>query len=747
MYCVHCGVENVDYANFCSNCGKELNRSPTEEVVDSRTDEPQSEVRVHHPWMGAQEQPKEQAQGEVPNALKTILRRVNGWSTKKKVLWGIVALFLFLICAGVLFGEPVENSGTTTVGPVLLLTGIGSLIGAAVGLVLGLVRKGWRVLKYCSAIFGITVVLYVILNIVAPDGSFEESLNTGQTSESLRPTTTPKPTSSPEPAPVPDAIKKGEISQAHWFEAPDRCNLTIMGGWTTDTYDDIVTDRLAISVVQEAFEIEDEHLPTPQEVELLGDFLNGTREYEVDDWSTLFTIHLEKMSVPLTAFRTIMYAGNPNNDSAVKIDQNVSLLENQFYCRTAEMRDSSSIETARTKRTETSESASATATFPPTVIPPAIAAPMPATINATATPEPFRIGVMESVTGPGEVYGNIAVQAKQMAVDEINAAGGVNGRIIELIVEDEKCNSHDAITAYRKLTDVHGVKIILGTSCSGAMLGAAPLAEEEGIILFSGLATNPDIANAGDYIFRTSMSDGQVGVDTGNVLWEDGIRMLATITEATDYAEGVRRNSVAQFEKRGGRIVGEERYASDVTDFRAQLTELLNANPDGLHVAAQSEFTSGTIVKQTRELGYEGPIYSDIVSIGTTALEIAGDAATGMKAIVADLDPTNSKAQEVIANYRERYDNVPLQWYLGSAYDNVYITAACLKQTGDDQDADGFKDCLYGITWSGAIGNNYSFDENGEVVGVVNVVVEVLPSSDRTEDNQGYKVLGPAPSK
>ena len=361
--------------------------------------------------------------------------------------------------------------------------------------------------------------------------------------------------------------------------------------------------------------------------------------------------------------------------------------------------------------------------------------------------EPYRIGVMESVTGPGETYGNVAVQAKQMAVEEINAAGGVNGRMIELIVEDEKCNAQDAITAYRKLTDVDGVKIILGTSCSGAMLGAAPLAEEEGVVMFSGLATNPDIANAGDYIFRTSMSDAQVGIDTGNVLWADGIRTLATITEATDYAEGVRRTSVEQFEKRGGQIVGEERYASDVTDFRSQLTKLLNANPDGLHVAAQSEFTGGTIVKQARELGYAGPIYSDIVPIGTTALEIAGDAATGMKAITADLDPANSKAQEVIANFRTKYDYVTLPWYLGSAYDDVYITAECLKQTEDDQDADGFRDCLYGITWSGAIGDNYSFDSNGEVVGLANVVVEILPASDRTEDNQGYRVLGPAPSE
>ena len=319
----------------------------------------------------------------------------------------------------------------------------------------------------------------------------------------------------------------------------------------------------------------------------------------------------------------------------------------------------------------------------------------------------FRIGVMESATGAGGTYGTVAVQAKQMAVDEINAAGGINGRTLEIIVEDSKCNAQDSITAYRKLTDVDGVKIILGTSCSGAMLGAAPLANEDGVVLFSGVATSPEIANAGDYNFRTAMNDAQVGIDTGNVLWADGVRKLATITAATDYAEGVRRTSVAQFEKLGGQVVSEERYIEDVTDFRTQLTKLLNANPDALHVASQSEFAGGTIVKQARELGYEGPIYTEVVTIGTTAVAIAGDGATGMKAITADLDPANAKGQEVLANFQERYEYITLPWYLGSAYDDVYIAAECLKKTNDDQDADGFRDCLYEITWSGAIGDNY----------------------------------------
>jgi branched-chain amino acid transport system substrate-binding protein len=364
-----------------------------------------------------------------------------------------------------------------------------------------------------------------------------------------------------------------------------------------------------------------------------------------------------------------------------------------------------------------------------------------------AAKAPLRIGVMESLTGPGETYGKVSLQAKRMAVDEINAAGGINGRMLELVVEDSKCSAQDAITAYNKLTDVDGIKIILGTSCSGAMLGAAPLAEADGVILFSGLATNPDIANAGDYIFRTAISDALLGVDVGNTIWSDGVRKLATISETTDYAEGVRSTSVAQFEKRGGTVVAEERYGSDSTDFRTQLTKLLGESPDALLIASQSEFTGGTIIKQVRELGFAGQIYADIVPVGATALEIAGEAATGTRAVLPDIAPDNDKGQEVLANFRSRYDYVTLAWFLGSGYDDVYITAECLKQTDDDQDADGMRDCLYDITWTGAIGENYSFDENGEVVGLTNVVVEILPVAERTAENQGYKVLGSAPAE
>ena len=357
------------------------------------------------------------------------------------------------------------------------------------------------------------------------------------------------------------------------------------------------------------------------------------------------------------------------------------------------------------------------------------------------------IGAMDALTGVAESYGNPLHRAKLLAVEEINAAGGINGRMLELIVEDSKCTAQDAITAYNKLTDVEGVKIILGPTCSSSMLGAAPLAEKDGVVLFSASATSPDIASAGDYIFRTAINDLQLGIDIGNTLWVDGVRKIAAITEATDYAEGARRTTVAQFEKLGGSVVAAESYASDVIDFRSQLTKLFDKNPDALFLAAQGEASGGTIVKQARELGYDGPIYSEIVPTSPDALSIAGEAATGLKAIVPNPDLTSAAGKEFLGNFKARYGVVAsLPWFQGSAYDDVYIAAECLKQTNDDQDADGFRDCLYNLTWSGAIGDNYSFDENGDMAGLSNVVVEVLPTAERTDENLGYRVLGPAPT-
>ena len=353
----------------------------------------------------------------------------------------------------------------------------------------------------------------------------------------------------------------------------------------------------------------------------------------------------------------------------------------------------------------------------------------------------YRVGVLASLTGPGESYGTVTSQAIQMAADEINMAGGIDGVPLELIIEDSKCNAQDAITAYRKLTQVDGVKIILGTSCSGAMLGVAPLAEQDQVILFSGVATNPIIRHAGDYIFRTSMSDLKMGIGVANLIAKDGHSTLATINESTEYAEVAKEAVVNQFLSLGGQVIGEERYSSDATDFRSHIAKLIALGPQAMYIAAQSEFSGGTVIKQIRELGYEGELYANVVSYGTTALEIAGSSADSLRSVTATITDDNELAQSVLTSFRTRYGYITLPWHLSSVYDDVYITAKCLEQVKDDQHTSAIKDCLYETVHTGAIGEKYSFDADGEVIGVPYQVIQILPTSQRTEDNFGYLAI------
>ena len=132
------------------------------------------------------------------------------------------------------------------------------------------------------------------------------------------------------------------------------------------------------------------------------------------------------------------------------------------------------------------------------------------------------IGVIQSLTGPGETYGNAALNGIQLAVDEINEAGGVLGRQIEITAEDGKCNGTDALTAYTKLVDVDEVSIILGPSCSGELLGYASRVDEDEVVVFSGLTSNPAISTAGDYIFRNVFSDADVGKRLAEVIINEG---------------------------------------------------------------------------------------------------------------------------------------------------------------------------------------------------------------------------------
>ena len=357
---------------------------------------------------------------------------------------------------------------------------------------------------------------------------------------------------------------------------------------------------------------------------------------------------------------------------------------------------------------------------------------------------PLRVGVMQSLTGPGATSGNALLLAQRMAVDEINEAGGVRGRQLELVVADSRCSPEGAIEAYRRLTDEEGVRIVLGPTCSGAMLAAAPLAEADGVVLFSSQTTSPRISGAGDYVFRNAPSDARLAADMAAAMRGDGVRRLATMTEDTDYANDLTAAVAASFAALGGEVAAAASYASDAAAYDEPLTALIAASPDAVLAAPQGQIAGGRIVRRLRELGYEGAIYTASVGSGWRALEEAGGAADGLRVVMPNPFLSTGEGRALLARYREQHGAITIGFYLGAAWDGVHIAAECLRRSGDAGDAEWFRDCLYGIVWSGAIGDGYRFDANGDVVGIGNARLEVLPAAERNAENEGYRLIGPA---
>ncbi len=344
--------------------------------------------------------------------------------------------------------------------------------------------------------------------------------------------------------------------------------------------------------------------------------------------------------------------------------------------------------------------------------------------------ESITIGVIQSLTGPGETYGNVALNGIQLAVDEVNEAGGVLGKQIEIVAEDGKCNGTDALTAYTKLVDVDEVSIILGPSCSGEMLGFASRVDDDEVVVFSGLTSNPAISTAGDYIFRNVFSDADVGKRLAEVIIGKDFREVGLIGEATDYIEGVRTEFANNYETLGGAILSAERYTSEETDFSAALTRVLADDPPALVVLAQSEFAYGTLYKQARELGYEGQMFSVEPGLASKVLEIAGDAAEGVIGVLVPQDiEYNPAGAELTQKYVDKHGSISLHYYIGSSYDSVHIIAGCIEDVGSATDTAGIRDCLYGVNrdnqYTGAIGT-YGFDSNGDMDPSVFVVYQLI---------------------
>ena len=323
---------------------------------------------------------------------------------------------------------------------------------------------------------------------------------------------------------------------------------------------------------------------------------------------------------------------------------------------------------------------------------------------------------MAPLTGDGAAYGLPIQKAIKIAIDEVNAKGGVNGKKLEPIYEDSKCNPKDGNAAAQKLVSVDNVKVIIGGVCSGETLGASPITEANKVLMISPSATSPDITKAGDFVFRVAPSDAYAGVVASDYAFNElNTRKAAIISENTDYAQGLRRVFSENFVKLGGEIVADETYNTEDTDFRTQVTKVKAAAPNVIYIVPQSPPKGILLIKQIGEAGIKAQLVTAEVLIGRNIVAENGEALEGLIGIEQKFDEKGPKAAALLAKYKQQTnEEAPFPGYMAGAYDIVYLLADGIAKNGYDSEA--LKNYFYAVAdYNGAVGK-LTIDQNGDPI-------------------------------
>ena len=230
--------------------------------------------------------------------------------------------------------------------------------------------------------------------------------------------------------------------------------------------------------------------------------------------------------------------------------------------------------------------------------------------RAAAGDEVIKVGEFASLTGSEATFGQSSHQGTQMAVDDLNATGGVLGKKIQLLTEDDQSQAGQPATVVRKLISRDGVIAILGEVASSQSLEAAPICQQSKIPMISPASTNPKVTETGDYIFRVCFIDPFQGTVMANFARKTlKLNAAAVLTDVkSDYSLGLARFFKAGFTADGGKIVAEQNYSAGDKDFNAQLTAIKAENPDEIFVPGY--YTEvGLIALQARQLGITVPIF------------------------------------------------------------------------------------------------------------------------------------------
>src|SRR5688572_6305255 len=228
-----------------------------------------------------------------------------------------------------------------------------------------------------------------------------------------------------------------------------------------------------------------------------------------------------------------------------------------------------------------------------------------ATVSAQ---EEIIIGEFASLTGGSASFGQSSHKGTQLAVDELNAAGGVLGKKLKLIVEDDQSVAGQPATIVRKLITQDHAIAILGEVASSKSLEAAPICQQNKVPMISPASTNPKVTEVGDYIFRICFIDPFQGTVMSKFALEKGFKKVAILTDVKqDYSVGLSEFFVKHFTANGGTVVKEQKYSTGDKDFKAQLTSIKSLKPDAIFVPGYYGEVS-LIARQARQLQIKVPL-------------------------------------------------------------------------------------------------------------------------------------------
>nr|WP_249277566.1 MULTISPECIES: ABC transporter substrate-binding protein [unclassified Pandoraea] len=328
---------------------------------------------------------------------------------------------------------------------------------------------------------------------------------------------------------------------------------------------------------------------------------------------------------------------------------------------------------------------------------------------AAAHAADLKIGVAEALSGGAAQYGAAIKNGFQLAADEINAAGGVNGNKLVLQVEDEQGKKEEAINVFKKLIFQDKVLMVFGPTLSNSAQAADPIAQAGKTVAFGTSNTADGITSIGDFIFRNSVTEADVLPETIKVAAKHaGIKKVAVLYGNDDvFTKSGYDNFKKALEDLKIPVTTTETFAKGDVDFKAQLTKIKASNPDAIVLSALIA-EGAPIMVQARQLGINVPFIGGNGMNSVKVFDLAKGSSDGLWVgspwSIENNTPANTK---FIAAYKAKYSVSPDQ-FAAQAYDAMYIAAGALKNvkiSGNlDADRKALRDALPSVTHEGATG-------------------------------------------